>query len=205
MMLPELDDALRLRLAELCSVGWEIFERFDLEVRDKRFHPFVAAEYEKVLAALIEHRREGQRFLEWGSASGVIAIMADLLGYEAYGIELDASLVDTARDLAARFHSRATFITGSFVPAAYSFTPGQDERAWVGTGPSGYLELGRALDDFDVVFGFPWPGGESMMLDLMTRFGSSDALLLLHSVDNGVTAYRGAKSFKAAANRLPQR
>jgi hypothetical protein len=192
-MPPELDDALKTRLSEVCSAGWDIFERFDTEVRDKRFHPFVAAEYEKVLAALIEHRRERLRFLEWGSASGVITIMADLLGYEAYGIELDDSLVETARELATRFDSRARFVSGSFVPDAYPFSPRASDRVWVGTGPSGYLELGHALDDFDVVFGFPWPGGKPMMLDLMRRYGDARATLLLFDVETGVQAYKNGR------------
>lgn len=204
-MLPDLDRALNTRLADLCAAGWEIFERFDTEVRDKRFHPFVAAEYEKVLDALIEHRREGLRFLEWGSASGVITIMADLLGYEAHGIELDDSLVEIARSLAGRFNSHAQFVSGSFVPTAYSLGRDADDSAWLGTGPSGYLEVGRALDDFDVVFGFPWPGGERTMFDIMARYGGADALLLTFSVDDGVTAHRGAKTFQAQAKRLPQR
>jgi hypothetical protein len=192
-VLPELDAALNARLAELCSAGWDIFERFDSEVRDKRFHPFVAAEYEKVLAALIEHRREGQRFLEWGSASGVITIMADLLGYEAYGIELDDSLVTTARELAVRFHSSARFVSGSFVPAAFAIAPQGAANAWVGEGPSGYLELGRALDDFDVVFGFPWPGGKPRMLDLMSNYGGEHATLLLFDVEAGIQVYRDGR------------
>ena len=189
-VLPELDAAFRARLDALCAEGWTIFEQFDAEVRDRRFHPFVAADYDAVLTA---QRGTGLRFLEWGSASGVITIMADLLGYDACGIELDESLVQTARDLATRFHSGARFVAGSFLPTGYEFNQGNsDSRAgWVGSGPSGYLQLGRALDDFDVVFGYPWGGGEPMMLDLMRCYGRADALLLLYGVDDGVKAYRG--------------
>ena len=192
-VLPKLDAALRARLDALCAEGWTIFEQFDAEVRDRRFHPFVAADYDAVLTALTAQRGAGLRFLEWGSASGVITIMADLLGYDACGIELDESLVQTARDLATRFHSGARFVAGSFLPTGYEFNQGDsDSRAgWVGSGPSGYLQLGRALDDFDVVFGYPWGGGEPMMFDLMRCYGRADALLLLYGVDNGVTAYRG--------------
>ena len=32
-------------------------------------------------------------FLEWGSGTGVITIMADMLGFEAYGIEINPALV----------------------------------------------------------------------------------------------------------------
>ena len=122
---PEVDEALRARLTALCATGWDIFERFEAEVRDRRFHPFIASEYEVVLDALLAHRRPGLRFLEWGSASGVIAIMADLLGYESCGIEIDASLVATARDLAARFDSGARFVEGSFFPPATCTGPGK--------------------------------------------------------------------------------
>jgi hypothetical protein len=185
------DDALRARTAALCAEGWEIFERFDTDVRLQRFHPFVAADYESVLAALLPHRAPGRKFLEWGSASGVITIMADMLGFDAYGIELDAELVAVARSLATKFDSRAKFAAGSFLPAGYVWRPssGDGRIATIGDGPSGYLELGVSLDDFDVVFGYPWGGEEPMMLDLMKQFGRSDALLLLHTVNDGVQQY----------------
>jgi hypothetical protein len=194
-VLPELNDALKTRLSELCSAGWDIFERFDTEVRDKRFHPFVAAEYETVLAALIAHRRDGLRFLEWGSASGVITIMADLLGYDASGIEIDESLVQTARDLAARFRSNAKFVAGNFLPAGFAFESKSDAE-WTtppGAGTSGYMQLGLALDDFDVVFGYPWGEQERVMRDLMRTYGQRDAVLLLYDIERGVTAYRGGQ------------
>ncbi len=192
---PELEDALRARLAALCAEGWSIFERFDTDVRDHEFHPFVAAEYDVVLSSLLAHRAPRLRFLEWGSASGVITIMADLLGYDAYGIELDASLVATARALAERFDSKARFAAASFLPTGYVFKNGDgDERTGtIGAGESGYLQLGHALDDFDVVFGYPWGGEEPMMHDLMRQYGRSDALLLVHGVNDGVKAYRGGR------------
>jgi hypothetical protein len=193
------ETALDLRLAALCAEGWDIYERFAVEVREKHFHPFVAADYEVVLAALRQYRKPGLRFLEWGSATGVITIMADLLGFEAYGIELDSSLVATAQNLAARFESRARFVAGSFLPDGYKIPlfEGDGRSGTLGSGRSGYLELGRPLDDFDVVFGFPWDGEELTMLDLMKRYGSPDALLLINSVSGGVKAYRGGRPVSA--------
>ena len=102
--LPAAPDAqLRARLNALVDRGWEIFERFDADVRRKRFHPFVAADYDRVLATLLPLAAPGRRFVEWGSATGVITIMASLLGFEAYGIELDPALVRIARELATNF------------------------------------------------------------------------------------------------------
>ncbi len=186
---------LEARLDRLREAGWALFDKFDQEVRDRRWHPFVAANYESVLDALIAQRAPGLKFLEWGSATGVITIMADMLGYEAYGIELDASLVETARKLATRFDSNATFVAGSFLPDGYAWKPkdGDGRLGTIGHGRSGYLELGKSLDEFDIVFGYPWAGEEAMMHDLMKCYGASDALLLVHGTDRGMESYRNGK------------
>jgi hypothetical protein len=186
---------LEARLGRLRADGWALFDRFDHEVRDRGFHPFVAADYESVLEALIAQRGPGLRFLEWGSATGVITIMADLLGYEAFGIELDESLVATARALARQFDSRARFAAGSFLPEGYEWKPrtGDGRLGTIGQGRSGYLELQHPLDDFDVVFGYPWQGEEAMMHDLMRCYGGRGARLLVHGTDRGVEVYRDGR------------
>lgn len=187
-----LHPALLTRLERLCEEGWNIWSRFDGEVREKSFHPFVAADYEVILATLVSLRQPGLRFLEWGSATGVITIMADLLGFEAYGIERDVTLVRMAHELATRWDSNATFTAGSFLPTGYQFQSAPDDTrlGTIGDGDSGYLKLMHPLDDFDVVYGFPWPGEEDMMLDLMRCYGNPNALLLTFGVNHGVRRYR---------------
>jgi len=189
------DPALRARLDAVCAEGQAIFERFDRNVRERAFHPFVAADYEVVRAALLGLRADGRRFLEWGSATGIITILADLMGYDACGIEIDGSLVETARAVAARHGSAARFVTGSFLPTGYVHrTPDGDTRTGtLAEGPSGYLALGRALEDFDVVFGYPWGGEEPVMHDVMQRYGSPKATLLLYDASGEVRAYRGGR------------
>jgi hypothetical protein len=190
-----LDPALRIRLAQLSAEGWELWERFDIEVRTRGFHPFVAADYERVLETLIALREPGLRFLEWGSATGVITIMADMLGYEAYGIELDPELVGVARELATRYTSGARFTVGSFLPTGYEWRPrhaGTRVR-YIGAGVSGYPAMGHPLDDFDLVFGFPWGGEAELMHDLMRSYGNPEARLLLHDVEQGMLLYRHGK------------
>ncbi|MEK6688247.1 MAG: hypothetical protein AABZ01_07305 [Gemmatimonadota bacterium] len=195
-----MDDTLRARLDALCAEGWAIWDRFTAEVSDRQFHPFVAADYEIVCQALLPYRGRGLRFLEWGSATGVITIMADLLGFEAYGIELDPTLVTTARGLATRFDSGARFVAGSFLPTGYRWRPsdGDARTGTLGTGASGYLQLGLSLDDFGLVFGYPWDGEQLMMLDVMKCYGARDAVLLLNSVTTGVTAYRDGRAVTSA-------
>lgn len=189
-------------VAAVIAEGWALRDRFEQSLRDDDFHSFVAADYDAVRAALEALRASaparGMRFLEWGSASGVITVMADLLGFEAYGIEIDGSLVTMARGLAERFGSRAQFVTGSFLPTGYVRRDGShgDEPDTIGDGPSGYLQLGMALDDFDVVFAFPWPGDAPLMLDVMARYGRRDGLMLVYDVNAGVRGYRGGRELQ---------
>ena len=176
-----IDAALRRKLTELQEEGQEIFHRFDLEVRQKDFHPFVPAEYEKFLQVLLQLRGEQRTFLEWGSGTGVITIMADLLGFEAYGIELDAALVKIARELARKYESNAHFVEGSFLPAGYVWRAhdGDERLGTIGRGRSAYLEMNRPLEDFDIVYGYPWDGEAEIMRDVMKQYGRPDAVLLL--------------------------
>jgi len=193
------DEALQARLAALCTEGWAIWDRFAENIMERPFHPFVAADYEVVCKTLWPFRRRGLRFLEWGSATGVITIMADMLGFDAYGIEIDSSLNATARDLARQFDSNARFAAGSFLPTGYRWRSrdGDVRTGTLGTGPSAYATLGYSLDDFDMVFAFPWDGEEPMMLDLMQRYGRADALLLLNNATHGIRAYRNGREVSA--------
>jgi hypothetical protein len=193
-----LDPALRARLHALIDEGAEIYDRFDREVRERNWHPFVPGDYGGILQTLLEFRAPGVKFLEWGSATGVVVVMADLLGLDAYGIELDGGLVAIARGLAERYESRARFVAGSFLPTGYRWRPktGDGRLGTIGQGVSAYAELGHGLDDFDVVYAYPWNGEEPMMLDLMRLYGNSKAHLLLHG-DHGVSVYTGGRLISA--------
>lgn len=181
---PVPDPKLHALLTRLGEEGWEMWAQWDREVRHDRWHSFVAAEYDRVLAVLTELRRPGMRFLELGSATGIITIMADLLGYDACGIEIDERLVYMAREVAIRYGSRARFATGSFLPQGWAWRPrdGDGRLGTIGEGVSGYLELGVPLDEFDLVYAYPWGGEEAAMLDLLRAHGSPETRLLLHLV-----------------------
>lgn len=185
-------EPLRARLAALMDEGSEIWGRFDREVRGHTWHPFVPSDYERVLETLAG--MQPARFLEWGSATGVITIMADLLGFEAYGIEQDGDLVTVARALAGRYQSRAQFALGSFLPTGYQWKPksGDARKGTLGDGASAYGSLGHSLEDFDVVYAYPWSGEEALMLDLIQSYGGKRARLLLHG-DDGVRIYSAGR------------
>lgn len=176
------DPALLGRVADLCRDGRAAWRRFDRDVRRHAWHPFMPADYDRALESLLLHRDSGKRLLEMGSATGVVAIMADLLGFEAYGIEIDGGLVSVARALADRHGSGARFATGSFVPEGYVWRSGtgDDRLGTIEVGAPAYEELGLELRDFDVVFAYPWHGEAPLLRDIVRRCGAPHTTLLLH-------------------------
>src|SRR5581483_1641750 len=188
-----MEDALQTKLTRLIAEGREIASAFELDVRQKKWHSFIAADYDVVLRQLLRLRRSGASFLECGSATGVITIMADLLGFDACGIEIDADLVAVARRLADKYESAARFALGSFLPTGYEYRDSTGDRR-LGTlmqGKSAYPQLGRSLEDFDIVFAYPWEGESALLQDLVKRYAGSDAQLLLYG--DPMEVYRGKR------------
>ena len=186
------DATVRDRIDALIEEGMTLFSEFDRSVRERSFHPFVAADYNVVLETLLSlrapDRSRAPTFIELGSGHGVITIMADLLGFDAVGIELDASLVAIARDLAKRYESNARFVAGSFLPLGYRWKSesGDSRMGTLGSGPSAYMELGRALDDFEIVYAYPWEGEAPIIRDLARRYANPKAKLVLMDAVEGV-------------------
>lgn len=190
--LAEPDPQVRERLDALYAAGHAASERFRAAAQPNDFHPFIPADWKRVEQCLLSHRQPDLRFLEWGSGSGVITIMASLLGFEAYGIEIDADLVDVARELARDFDSPARFAAGSLFPAGYRWrsSTGDWRLGTLGQGRPGYAELGVPLEGFDLVFAYPWSGEEPIMQDLIARRGAPGARLLMYGT-HGVRIIEG--------------
>ena len=118
---------------------------------------FVPSDYEAVWKVLCEIRgRFGgsaqPAFCEWGSGLGVVTGMAEILGFRASGIEIDATLAEQSRELLKRHALQATIVTGS------------------------YLEM---IHTSDVIFVYCWP---SRMAETQQHFidaAPENALLLI--------------------------
>jgi hypothetical protein len=157
---------------------------------------FVPSDFSAVFRALeaIESHQlaAGRRFIEWGSGVGVVTCLASIVGFDAVGIEIEPSLVELARRLAAEFSVDVEFSCGSFVPD--DVDPSADlsgDVNWLSTtGPAGYDDLGLDIDDFDVVFAYPWPGEEQVIFDLFTDTAAVGALLLTFHGLEGVRLQR---------------
>ena len=105
---------------------------------------FVPSDYAVVHGVLASLRRG--RFEEWGSGIGIVTGLAEMLGFEAHGIELHPALADAARLLLGDFGLSATIETGDYFqidrPADVYFTycwPGRmvrTEQRFMDTAPN---------------------------------------------------------------------
>ena len=65
------------------------------------------------------------------------------------------------------------------------------EFEWLAVGgPDPYDQMDLAIDDFDVVFAYPWPGEERVIERLFERFACDGALLITYNGTEGVRLFR---------------
>src|SRR5919201_3555341 len=120
------------RLIATCSRGWE---RFFADHDDHQAPRFVPSVPERVFAVLAEvttrNLPPNRVFCEWGSGFGTATCLAALLGYEAYGLEIDEDLVRLSRAIARRLGIPVTMLCTSLLPAGYATSAGGDGVALV--------------------------------------------------------------------------
>jgi hypothetical protein len=160
------------------------------------YHTYVHADWKGAIEPLQRLACGGQTFLECGSGLGVITIVADRLGFDAYGIELDPWLFAQSEELATAHRSRATFAQGSFVPggARDDVTHDSAEFLTVRDGEPAYAELGMELRDFDVIYAFPWPGEEDRFLAMTRAHARRDAAVVLYGATDGYQLFRRGRA-----------
>ena len=164
-------------------------ERIDtfVEYRGDRPIPgFVPSNFTSVFKALRmvtgERLANGGAFLEWGSGFGVVCALAAMQDYDAFGIEIERPLIEQAEELVEAHEIPVTFVCGNFVPPegeALADTTGEFDWLQSGGGRA-YEEMGLEVEDFDVIFAYPWPGEEEVVMNLFDAFAAPGALLLTY-------------------------
>jgi hypothetical protein len=167
-------------------------ERFRQDRRIPGFVPSNFARTYQVLRALAAaDLAPGNLFCEWGSGFGVVACLAALLDFDAFGIEIDGELVEAARQLAAAFGLPVEFVCSSFIPGGENSIEPGDHFAWLTTrGGNADEELGLGPADFAVIFAYPWPDEEQFIEALFERHAGEGALLLTYHGGQGLRLRR---------------
>ncbi|MCB1099255.1 MAG: hypothetical protein KDN22_27035 [Verrucomicrobiae bacterium] len=196
----ELPDAVASYLEE---ANRRIDVLFDTE-RNKRTPKFIPSDPELLYAALAEVTERdlplGRVYCEWGSGLGLGTCMAALLGYEAYGIEIEPTLVDASRALAEDSGIDARIIEGSYIPEGFESYGGmggeelvRPEHFFGGDGeffaPS-YEGMPYTTDEIDLFFVYPWPTEQEFMLQLFDALAAEGAVFLAYYGDGEICCYR---------------
>lgn len=166
---------------------------------NKTLPAFVPANYELVYQALAALQEEGcllgNRFCEWGSGLGTATCLAALLGFEAYGVEIEAELVQCARALAEDCEIEARFLQTSFLPEGYDFQNTQGGRE-LSMPPRArrraalYPDVDWELEDIDLFYVYPWPGEQEATLELFDAVAADGAYLICYYGENEICIYR---------------
>ena len=172
--------------------------------RVPRFLPSDPALLYRTLVYLTENDiPPGRVFCEWGSGFGVGACLASMLGYTAYGIEIEEDLVALARELARDMNIEVTNLCTSYFPEGYGsypaqggaelMTPEPDSR-W-GSAPvavPAYAGMEHEIDEIDLFFVYPWPTDQELMHQLFDAVATDGAILITYYGHRDICAWRKA-------------
>ena len=168
---------------------------------NRRYPRYLPSNPEIVFAALSHLKHSGQLrgnlFCEWGSGFGIATCLAALLGFEAFGIELEEDLAERSTRLANDHGIPVEILCTSYLPEGFEECEGVGGKDLLKPEATSFGEIAAApgydgLDpaDVDLFFVYPWPGQEEFMMDLFEAVATEDAILLIHHADASVTAYR---------------
>jgi len=182
--------------ARITSARGEI-EAFQDRWDRPQIEQFVAADYHLVYQCLnwtLQFQpRLGQRFLEWGSGFSIVSAIAAEMGLNSFGIEAEPDLLAMGRKTIQTWNVSVELVEGNFLP------PGAAQLSDDPMLPSlshdvadGYQTIGLDLDDFALVYSYPWPGEDDFHEFVFDRYAASGALLMLFCGPNDVRLWRKA-------------
>ncbi|NNM28247.1 MAG: hypothetical protein HKO57_01895, partial [Akkermansiaceae bacterium] len=155
-----------------------------------------------IYAAIVSLKKSGYLrgdvFCEWGCGFGIAAGIASLLGMKAYGIEVEEELVERAVRMAKELDVAVEILHTDYLPDGFEESEGVGGKDLIAP-DAGRTRGATALppeyegldpDEVDLIFVYPWPGQEEMMMDLFAAVASHDAVLLIYLGDGEIAAYR---------------
>ena len=169
----------------------------------RRYPRYLPSKAETVYTAMNSLKEEGHIdgniFCEWGCGFGIATCIASLIGFEAYGIEIEEELAARATQLAQDQKIPVEILCTSFLPEGYAECEGVGGKDLLI--PESTFSRGEAIDpapvydgldpsEVDLFFAYPWPGQEEFLLDLFKAVSHEDAVFLVYHSSGEITAYR---------------
>lgn len=183
------------RLDQLICLAERRIEAFQDRWDRVPIEQFVAADYRLVYQTLdwtlSNQLLIGRRFLEWGCGFAIVSCLASSLELDAVGMEAEAELLAQAERTRQRCEHDFELVHGNFLP------PGSERLATDSSLPSlghggvcGYESLGLDLNDFAIVYSYPWPGEDEFHECVFDRFAAVGAILMLFIGPNDIRLWR---------------
>lgn len=171
-------------------------ERYWDQFPQKPLPQYIECDFDYVAAALAacvaEGLVDGRLFVEWGCGFAVVTGLASLLGLDAIGIEAEPFLCDEGRQLLDVGGIEAEIWQGNFLPRG-ARRLAIDEDPLVSLTHAiepAYETHDMLLEDFAIVFAYPWPGEEHFLKLVFDRFARPNALLLMYRGPYQIELYR---------------
>ena len=181
------------------------WDQFFASQSNRRFPRFLPSDVALVFTAIEYVTRHdlalGRVFCEWGSGLGTATCLAALLGYEAYGIEIEAELVELSRKMARALAIPVEILCASYIPEGYESYSGVGGEDLVQSETFSYP--GAAIDPeprydgmdieiaaIDLFFVYPWPDEQVLMQKLFDAVAIEGAILIAYYSAREICVYR---------------
>ncbi|QDT06979.1 hypothetical protein K227x_54030 [Rubripirellula lacrimiformis] len=170
-------------------------ERFQDRWDRPQIEQFVAADYAHVYQSLDwtlqTQMTIGQRFVEWGCGFAIVSAAAATLGLDVIGIEAEDVLLTQGRETIADWDVELELFHGNFLPPGAQRLADDPMLPSLGHPvPDAYAKIGLDLDDFAIVYSYPWPGEDDFHEVVFERYAARGALLLMFCGPNDIRLYR---------------
>jgi hypothetical protein len=126
-----------------------------------------------------------------------------LLGYKAYGLEIEEELVRLSRAIARRLGIPVEILCTSLFPEGYDASSGVDGAALVtpeslsdhndsdeDRGPLRYDGMDIDIADIGVFFAYPWAEEQALMQQLFDAVAMEGAILVVYHTDKDIRVFR---------------
>lgn len=136
----------------------------------------------------------GRRLLEWGCGFAVVSALASRFHLDVIGIEAEHELLVEGRRTIDAWSAPVELIHGNFLPVGADSLADDPTLPSLGHEvPDAYEQLGLDLDDFAIVYSYPWPGEDDFHEAVFDRYADVGSLLLLFCGPNDIRLWRKVK------------